>query len=217
MIYQGKHIVIAMLSYCRWYRLAAWCTAQLQWNSAAGGGLLLLWKSDHFMLHCNFSGLSVFPSDKIAQIWMLALGAGQGQRKLLSFHQHTRICVRAKKCRLWKGKYFYFICLSRNESRKIANCHCEKCNSFPAIASVKCTNWEVWVIQLCGCFSVEQDGYQCCVHFPFANRLGEVEGLLQPFPLCTTPFAWVCCSLPWGLGKITIYKNLRALSDLLSF
>lgn len=102
MIYQGK-------THCNCHAslLAAWCTAQQQWNSTAGGGLLLLWKSDHFMLHHNFLVLSVFPSDKITQFWMLALGAGQGQRKLLSFHQHTTICVRAKKCGLWKAFLLY--------------------------------------------------------------------------------------------------------------
>lgn len=182
-----KHIVIAVLSYCCWYRLTAWCSAQQQWNSTAGGGLLLLWKSDHFMLHHNFSVLSVFPSDKIAQIWMLAVGAGQGQTKLLSFHQHTTICVRAKKCGLWKGKFFYFICLSRNESRKNIKLQLWKMSPFSSYncPSAKHKNREAWVIQLGGHFSVEQAGCQCCVHFHFTNGLSGVEGLLQPFPLCT--------------------------------
>lgn len=153
-----KYIVIAVLSYCCWYRLAVWCTAQQQWNSTAGGGLLLLWKSDHFVLHHNFSVLSVFPSDKIAQIWMLALGAEQGRRKLLSFHQLTTIRVRAKKCGLWKEKFFYFICLSRNESRKNSKLQLWKMSQLSSYncPPVKHTNWEAWVIQLCGYFNVEQ-------------------------------------------------------------
>lgn len=126
-----KHIVIAMLSYCCWYRLAAWCTAQQQWNSTAGGGLFLLWKSDHFMLHHNFSVLSVFPSDKITQIWMLALGAGQGQKNCCLFINIPQSVSEQRN--VGSGKFFYFVCLSRNESRKPENCSCEKCHSFPAI------------------------------------------------------------------------------------
>lgn len=191
-----KHFVIALLSYCCWYRLAAWCTAQQQWNSTSGGGLLLLWKSDHFMLHHNFSVLSVFPSDKIAQIWILAPRAGQGQRKLLSFHQHTTICVRAKKCGLWKGKFFYFICLSRNASRKTANCGCEKFHSFPATVVPQwnartgkhewssCVGVSAWsrlgVSAVCVCLlqtgSVRWRG--SCSHSHFVRLL--LHGLLHP-------------------------------------
>lgn len=199
-----KYVVIAVLSYCCWYRLAAWCSAQQQWNSTAGGGLLLLWKSDHSMLHHNFSALSVFPSDKIAQIWMLALGAEQGQRKLLSFHQHTTIC-QSKEMRALKRKdFFYFICLSRNEGRKNSKLQLWKMSQLSSYncPSVKHTNWEAWVIQSCGHFSMEQAGCQCCVPFPFATGLSGVEGLLQPLPLCRTPSAWLVASYLRALERL---------------
>lgn len=48
---------------------------------------------------------------------------------------------------------------------------------------------------------------------PVAKRLSQAEGLSQLFPLRVGHLHPVCCTLPLGLGKTMIYKQLRALSE----